>query len=59
MTTVKEQLREAGTAVDEQAAPTAGRRELSDLQAQLLALVITIGTCGLFVLIFSWLTGSL
>jgi hypothetical protein len=37
----------------------APRRELTDLQAQLLALVITIGLTALFVLVFSLLTGSL
>lgn len=36
-----------------------GRRELTDTQAQLLALATTIGILALFVLLFSLLTGSL
>lgn len=59
MTTVEEQLHERGTTVGTQDAPAAGRRELKDWQAQLVALAITIGLTGLFVLLFSLLTGSL
>jgi hypothetical protein len=58
MTTVEEQLPEI-TASAEPQAPATERRELSDWQAQLLALTITIGLTTLFVLLFSWLTGSL
>jgi hypothetical protein len=58
MTTVEEQLPDIAAQADTQA-PTAERRELSDWQAQLLALIITIGLATLFVLFFSWLTGSL
>jgi hypothetical protein len=58
MTTVEERLPEITTGAETQA-PAAERRELSDWQAQLLALSITIGLTTRFVLIFSWLTGSL
>lgn len=58
MTTVEEQPPEI-TARAEPQASTTERRELSDWQAQLLALSITIGFITLFVLLFSWLTGSL
>lgn len=60
MATLKEKVREAEAAGAEvQAATAPGRRELADWQAQLLALLVTIGATALFVLAFSLLTGTL
>jgi hypothetical protein len=59
MSTIEKQASTSVEGAETQAAPTRGRRELTDWQAQLLALGITIGLLSLFMLVFSLLTGSM
>ena len=59
MTTIEEQPRERGAVSEHGEAADAGRRELKDWQAQLIALAITLGITATFVVLFSLVTGSL
>lgn len=59
MTTVEEQLHEQGAAPEPTATAGAVRRELKDWQAQLIAVAVTLGITAAFVVLFSFVTGSL
>lgn len=59
MTVLEQQSNESAPQPDVQAAPSQARKELTDWQAQLLALGITIGLLSVFMVIFSLLTGSM